>query len=91
MSQIELYAFLSGCLLATFLTSSLFFWRFWNKTQDRFFAIFSFAFFLLGLERLPLTFNPLQETKGYVYLIRLLAYILILVAIADKNRSLKRK
>ena len=78
----------SGMLVAGYAVAGLFFLRFWNETRDRLFGIFAWAFFLLGVQRLLLA---LMETSpaGTVglYAIRLLAFVLILWAIVDKNRG----
>lgn len=69
----------------------LFFLRFWKKTQDRLFAIFAVAFWMLAIERIVLAaMNETSESRGYIYIIRFFAFILILWAIADKNRPRNR-
>lgn len=69
----------------------LFFLRFWRKTHDRLFIMFAIAFWVLGINWLALAFfTPQQnETRTALYVIRLIAFILILFAIIDKNRSRK--
>jgi hypothetical protein len=67
--------------------AGLFFLRFWRDTGDRLFAMFAAAFFLLGVTRLGLAFSQdYSEGHTYWYWMRLAAFLLILVAIADKNR-----
>jgi len=79
--------FLSGGCLAVFLAIGWFFVRFWKKTRDRFFLWFAVAFWFLGLERVVLLIvRPENELRPAVYLIRLACFILIAVAIYDKNR-----
>jgi hypothetical protein len=75
---------------ATAATSAgLFFFGFWQDTRDRLFLLFAWAFWLLALSWLLLAFvNPTDETRPYVYAIRLLAFLLIIVATVDKNRPL---
>lgn len=71
-----------------FFACSLFFLRFWKKTADKFFLAFAFAFLALGLERLVLAFfSPRDEFRPFVYLIRLSAFLLVIVAIAVKNQT----
>ena len=67
---------------------ALFFLRFWRETGDRLFAMFALAFLLLGITRLGLALTPQDPTEGhtYWYWVRLTAFLLILVAIVDKNR-----
>lgn len=79
---------LSGVVVSLCLIASLFFWRFWKETKDRLFAFFAGAFDLLGLNYLLLAINPrTSEVRPYFYLIRLLAFLLIIIAIIDKNRG----
>jgi hypothetical protein len=68
--------------------AALFFLRFWRDTGDRLFAMFAAAFLLLGITRLGLALSP-EELEGHThwYWVRLVAFLLILVAIVDKNRS----
>lgn len=83
-------AFLSGAITLGFLVASLFFLRFWRKTSDRFFLAFAAAFLLLALNQaLAQWIGAADERVGYTYLLRVLAFVLILVAIVDKNMSSK--
>jgi uncharacterized membrane protein HdeD (DUF308 family) len=79
--------FLMGAISMASAVAALFFLRFWRETRDRLFAIFAAAFFLLGCTRLGLAFS-IEQTEGHThwYWLRLLAFLLILIAIADKNR-----
>jgi hypothetical protein len=79
--------FLSGAVTLGFIFAGLFFLRFWRKTGDALFIAFALAFWLLGLAQalLALTDVPLEE-RSWLYLIRLAAFVLILFAIARKNR-----
>ncbi len=86
------YEIISGALMMGCLVLGLFFVRFWLKSGDRLFLIFSFAFFLLSLERLVLGYLGIaNEPSPIVYVIRLTAFILILIGIVDKNRSIEKK
>lgn len=69
-------------------TIGLFFLSFWTKTNDRLFMMFCGAFVLMGVERFVSTLlvNAL-DVRHLVYTLRLLAFVLILVAILDKNRT----
>jgi hypothetical protein len=59
--------------------------KFWKKSGDKLFLLFALAFTMLGIERLVEALLDSREFEGYV--IRLLAFILILVGIVQKNRS----
>lgn len=81
---------LSGMIIAGYAAAGLFFLRFWHDTRDRLFAIFAASFWLLCLQRILLVSRSggaIGEEAAYLYLIRLLAYVLILAGIIDKNRS----
>jgi len=78
----------SGAITMGYAVAGLFFLRFWRETHDRLFLIFAGAFWVLGLQRLALVFTrDMIEDHTGLYLVRLLAFLLILGAIVDKNRS----
>jgi hypothetical protein len=80
--------FVVGATTMACWTAMLFFLRFWKDTGDRLFAMFSGAFFLLGVTRVGrIMFHESTEGDTYWYLARLAAYVLILIAIVDKNRQ----
>ena len=83
-----LFDFLSGAITLGFLVAGLFFLRFWKRTGDGLFLAFAIAFALLGLGQAvqALAHIP-QEERGYLFLIRLLAFSIILAAIVRKNRT----
>ena len=82
-----LNAFLAGAATVSLLVIALFFLRFWKKTRDRLFLYFSAAFVILMVERLIRAAMIVEnEWTPYVYLVRLAAFILIILAIVDKNR-----
>ncbi len=83
-----LFDFLSGAIAFGFLIAGLFFLRFWKRTNDGLFLAFSIAFALLGFgQAVQALANIPQEERQYIFLIRLAAFTLILVAIVRKNRS----
>ena len=66
----------------------LVFLRVWRRTADALFAFFSAAFWLLALSWFLLAlFSPTEEARPYVYGIRLVAFLLIIVAVVQKNRA----
>ena len=82
---------LTGIIIMGFAAGGMFFLRFWRETRDRLFVLFAIAFFILAIQQLLIGVMDL-ETESYTVLfgIRLLAFILILAAIADKNFRAKR-
>ena len=82
-----LLPFISGAIVMGFWVAGLFFLRFWKKTQDELFLAFTLAFWLLGLGQALLAFADVPvEERGGLYLFRLAAFVVILLAIWRKNR-----
>jgi hypothetical protein len=78
---------LSGVLVGLDLVAGLFFLRFWASSRDRLFAMFAAAFWILGIQRVLLALTrSLVEDQAMFYSLRLLAFLIIIVAIIDKNR-----
>ncbi len=79
---------IAGALAMGYAVAALFFLRFWKRSRDRLFAIFALAFLLLGAQRLALVLAAHHEIDTtWIYALRLLAFLLILSAIVDKNRA----
>ena len=80
--------FLLGVTTMGCLTVALFFLQFWISTEDRFFGLFALAFLVFGVNRFVLLFlDEGDEARTIVYVVRLLAFVLIIAAIVDKNRA----
>jgi hypothetical protein len=86
-SKLMINEFLTGAAAMACVVAGLFFLRFWRRTRDRLFLIFSVAFWILGLNWTALGFIEQDEVKTVLYMVRLLAFVLILLAILDKNRA----
>jgi len=81
-----LAAFAAGALTLGFLTVGLFFLKFWRRTRDGLFLTFAVAFALLALNQAaPVLLNIPSENQGYIYLLRLAAFVLIIAAVLQKN------
>lgn len=79
--------FFWGALALGSWTAAVFFSSFWKASRDRLFLLFSLAFLVLALHWVGLGIvDPPVETRHYLYLLRLAAFVLILIAIVDKNR-----
>ncbi len=75
-----------GAISMASLTIALFFLRFWRSSGDRFFMYFALSFFIEGLHRIySAVLNETGEDSPLHYLVRLLAYGMILWAILEKN------
>lgn len=82
---------LGGIAIAA-IVAGLFFVRFWRATGDRFFLFFAVAFWLEALSRVLIGLTgSVREDAPMFYGIRLAAYVLILIAILDKNRAPRRR
>lgn len=82
--------FLSGATMLGSAAIALFFLRYWRQTGDRLFAIFALAFSVFACSRVLLTIlDEANEARPYVYLLRLAAFVLIIIAIVDKNRAVR--
>ena len=84
----EIVTFIAGAMTVGYAVAGLFFFRFWLRTRDRLFAAFSAAFWLMGLNQAVVGFS--QQTQGEnstAYLLRLAAFLLIIVAVLSKNRK----
>ena len=77
---------LAGGIATASLIAGLFFFRFWRTTRDRFFLWFALSFLIEGVNRFSLyAFAGLNDASPIYYVIRLVAYGLILWAILEKN------
>lgn len=87
--------FFSGIAAVTFAISGLLFLKFWKVSGDSFFKHLCAAFWMMAMERVvglaTYVLDPSEagqaHTRTWIYLIRLLAFSLILIAVIQKNRS----
>ena len=86
----EVRFFAEGMIAAGDLVAALFFLRFWRESRDRLFAFLAWSFTLLAVQRgMLLVMQGSDDHTVWMYLVRLVAYLLILIAIYDKNRTEK--
>lgn len=84
---------IAGGILIAASAVALYFLRFFRQSHERLFLLLSLAFLLIALERLVLLFQPFnfvplaEESRHWVYLFRLFAFLLIIIGVIDKNRS----
>ena len=79
---------LIGGIAVAALVAGLFFFRFWKTSRDRFFLLFAIAFWIEGGHRIFIYgWAGRDEASPLYYLVRLVAYSLIIAAIVDKNRG----
>jgi hypothetical protein len=78
---------LIGAIAMACFAVGTFFIRYWRTTGDRFFLYFAASFWIQALNRVHMgSTDPGEEYRAAYYLVRLLAYVLILLAIWEKNR-----
>jgi hypothetical protein len=78
--------FIAGVIATGFGVAGLFFLRFWSRTRDGLFAIFACAFWLLAANQTLVALGGIpREEQSWIYLLRLAAFVLIIVGIVAKN------
>lgn len=81
----------SGALTLAYAIIALFFYKFRSRSGDRLFTLFALAFLILSGQRLVLTVaREWGENSVWLYSLRLLAFVVIVYAIVDKNRERPR-
>jgi hypothetical protein len=86
METQALFTFATGAIAMGYVLAGVFFLRFFVRTRDSLFAAFSAAFWLMALNQaLPVLLQIPSEDQGGIYLLRLAAFVLIIVAILRKN------
>ncbi len=71
------------------LVAALFFLRYWRASRERLFAFFSLAFLGMAVNwaMLAIVNRPVDEARqAHAYLIRLVAFVILIAGIIDKNR-----
>jgi hypothetical protein len=87
MTGDQMNQFLQGALVMGCMIIALFFLRFWRKSHDRLFLFFSAAFWTMAVDWGALSFTNADEPNTALFIVRLLAFVLIVIGILDKNRS----
>ncbi len=79
--------FVWGALAMACWVAGLFFLRYWRMSHDRLFLFFTLGFWVFALNWIALAMvEPNLETRHYYYLLRLVAFVLIIIGVVDKNR-----
>jgi hypothetical protein len=83
--------FARGALVLASLVAGLIFARFWRDSRDRLFLNFACAFWLFALNWALLALVGAETESGhYFYVLRFLAFVLIILGIVRKNRGAVR-
>ncbi len=79
---------LQGATAMGSVVIGLFFFRFYGSRRDVLFFLFGAAFWLLAINNIALGLtDATAETRVSAYVVRLLAFLLIIAAIVQKNRA----
>jgi len=78
--------FTYGLQTALALVAALFFVRYWKTSHDRLFAFFAAAFVALGGNWAALSLRVSQQHVPYIYVLRLVGFLILLAGIYDKSR-----
>lgn len=78
---------LAGAIVMGYLVAGLMFFRYWRRTRDSLLGCFATAFFVLAIQRMALALASDSEGPTGLYILRLVAFLLILLGIWQKNRS----
>jgi hypothetical protein len=85
-----IYQFSGGAIAMGELVLGVFFLKFWRRTQDSLFLMFAVAFWLLAANGIAfIAVASADEETDWTFLLRLLAFVLILIAIIRKNMKAK--
>ncbi|HVU34677.1 MAG TPA: DUF5985 family protein [Opitutaceae bacterium] len=85
----DLKLILAGAIFMADVAVALLFAGLWRRTHDRLFAWFCAAFAVLAIERLLLLRFTGETVNPVIFAVRLLAFLLIIAAIIDRNRRTK--
>jgi uncharacterized membrane protein HdeD (DUF308 family) len=82
----KLVLFAAGLVTMGFLVAGTFFLRFWKRTHDELFLSFAAAFVLLAINQAIGAVTQLgRDEIGWLWLLRVAAFLLIISAIVRKN------
>lgn len=87
METAQLETLIQGANVMACLAIAAFFWRSWKRTHDSFFLLFSLAFAVFSSNRFALALTEERDESLGLYLVRLAAFVLIALAIVQKNRD----
>lgn len=86
----QIYQFLGGVLTMGYVVLGVFFLKFWRRTRDPLFIMFTWAFWLMAVNGFAVSASSGYELDVvWSYMLRLLAFVLIIVAIVRKNMETK--
>jgi hypothetical protein len=83
--------FFAGALTMTYVLAAAYFLHFWRRSGERLFIAFGLAFALLAVNQFTIELiGGSDEHANFAYVLRVIAFLLIVAAIVDKNVARKR-
>jgi hypothetical protein len=83
-----MHPFVNGLSACASVIAGWLFLRFWRDTAERLFLWFAFAFWMFAVNWSAIALVGPGDEAGHLYFVpRLIGFVLILLAIFDKNRS----
>lgn len=80
--------FFLGVIVTASIAAGAFFLKFWKQTRDPLFLAFALAFLIEGFNRIGfLLIETPNEGSPAIYVVRLIAFLVILAAIWRKNQK----
>lgn len=77
---------LAGAIIMGYSIAGLYFLKMWRRSREQLFVLFGSAFLLLAINQAIVSVAQIsREEHSWVYLIRLAAFLLIIIAILLKN------
>jgi hypothetical protein len=84
----NLKVLLNGAVMMGYGVVALFFLRYWRTSHDRLFGFFALAFAIMGANSAAIALLRVNDERTYyLYVARLLAFLVLLYGIWDKNRA----
>ncbi|HET9450956.1 MAG TPA: DUF5985 family protein [Aggregicoccus sp.] len=88
MDLANLKTLLHGAVVMGCWVAILFFLRYWRASRDRLFLLFALAFGVMSMNWLALALlRTDDESRFHLFSVRLVAFLIILYAVWDKNRA----
>ena len=88
-SLLPYLSLMQGALAALSFVVAMFFARMWRRARDRFYLFFAIAFAIFAVHWVVIAGHANEHTT-WPYVTRLVAFVVIIAAIVDKNRSAAR-
>lgn len=79
-----------GALTLACVIAAVIFLRYWSNTRDRFFLWFAAAFTTFATNWILIGFGVGGENTHFIFIVRLVGFLMIIAAIVGKNAASKK-